>query len=86
MNGPKVAPGPDAAAAFRTGVMAAAVLALAVLGALFWAGSINALETGFALLVVFPVYLVLAASALNVWLGSAPDETDLRPVYRKKGD
>jgi hypothetical protein len=67
-------------------MMAAAVLALAVLGTLFWFGSINALETGFVLLVVFPVYLVVAASALNVWLGSAPDETDLRPVYRKKGD
>lgn len=86
MTAPKVSPGPNAAAAFRTGMMAAAAMALAVLGALFWFGSINALETGFVLLVVFPVYLVLAASALNVWLGSAPDETDLRPVYRKKGD
>jgi len=85
MTGPKIRPGPDAAAAFRTGMVAAAAVALAALGALYWAGAVSGLEAGFALLAVFPVYLVLAASALSVWLGYDKDETDLRPVYREKG-
>jgi len=80
-----VTPGPDAAAAFRTGMVAAAAVALAVLGALYWAGAVSAIGAGFTLLAVFPVYLVLAASALSVWLGYDADETDLRPVYREKG-
>ncbi len=66
-------------------MVAAAALALGALGALYWAGMLSPIAAGFALLAVFPVYLVFAASVLSVWLGYDKDETDLRPVYRERG-
>jgi hypothetical protein len=78
----KVRPGPAASSAFRLGTIAAAIVALAAVGFLYWGGLLSLPLVGFALLVVFPVYLVLAASALSVWLGYGKDATDLRPVYR----
>ena len=80
----KVTPGPSARSAFRLGIAAAAVLALAFVGVLYWYGQLTLVLTGFVLLVVFPVYLVFAASALSVWLGYDKDSSDLRPVYREK--
>jgi hypothetical protein len=80
----KIAPGPSARSAFRLGILTAAVAALALLGALYWFGQLTLVLVGFHLLVVFPVYLVLAASLLSVWLGYDKDASDLRPVYREK--
>lgn len=77
-------PGPAANRAFRHGIAAAAFLALAILAASYWAGFLGARHVGFALVVVGPVYLVVAASALSVWLGFAKDTTDLRPVTREQ--
>jgi hypothetical protein len=34
--------------------------------------------------VLFPIYLLLVAVALNVWLNGLQDTTALRPVYRTK--
>jgi hypothetical protein len=45
---------------------------------------VGALLSVYLLVLVFPVYLVLAASALNVWLGYGRDVTDLRPVTRSE--
>jgi hypothetical protein len=53
-------------------------------GFLYWAGQLTLLLVGFVLVVVFPVYLVFAASVLSVWLGYNKGVTDLRPVYRER--
>jgi hypothetical protein len=77
-------PGPDAHRAFRHGIAAAAVLALAILAVSYWAGFLSEIHVAFALVVGGPVYLVIAASALSVWLGFDKDDTDLRPVHREQ--
>ncbi len=77
-------PGPVARNAFKTGMTAAAVLGLAGVGALWTLGVLDPVLLGYLLVLVFPLYLVFAASALNVWLGYGKDATDLRPVYRPK--
>lgn len=84
MATPRVTPGPDARRAFRLGIVAAAIIGLVGVGALYRAGSLTPAVLGFTLLVGFPVYLVFAASALSVWLGYDKDATDLEPVYRDR--
>lgn len=78
----KRTPGPAARSAFRIGMVAAAVGGLSVLGALYLHGALTATTGLYALLALFPVYLVIVASVLSVWLGYGKDATDLRPVYR----
>jgi hypothetical protein len=78
-------PGPAAAAAFKLGMLAAAVLGLAVIGVLYWTGAIDLLLVGYGVLLLFPVYMVVAASVVSVWLGYAEDTSSLRPVYRDPG-
>jgi choline-glycine betaine transporter len=75
-------PGPAAQSAFRLGMVAAIVLGLAALSALFSNGTLTATTALYVLFALFPVYLVLVAAALSVWLGYDKDVTDLRPVYR----
>jgi hypothetical protein len=65
-------------------MVAAAVVGAAVVALLYWSGVVGALLSVYLLVLVFPVYLVLAASALNVWLGYGRDVTDLRPVTRSE--
>ena len=84
MSDPKFTPGPGARSAFRFGIWAAVVAGLGVIGLLCWAAALPPLLAGFTLLLVFPIYLVFAASALGVWLGYGKDATDLRPVYREE--
>ena len=79
---PKRSPGPAAERAFRTGIVAAALVGLAAIGALYWTGTIALVLAGYALVLLFPLYLVAAAAVLSVWLGYDTDATDLRPVYR----
>lgn len=76
------APGPAARSAFRLGMIAAIVVGLAVLGALYLHGVLTVTTALYVLVALFPVYLVIAASVLSVWLGYDKDATDLRPVYR----
>lgn len=80
----KVSPGPSAHYAFRLGMIAAAIVGLAGIGLLYWLGVFSSLVGGGILLIMFPVYLVIIASILSVWLGFGKDATDLRPVYREK--
>lgn len=80
----RTSPGPAAAYAFRLGIVAASAVGLAVLGLLYWYGLLSPLLLGYVLLIVFPMYLVLVAVALSVWLGYDKDSTALRPVYRTK--
>lgn len=84
MSDLKFTPGPGARSAFRFGMWAAAVAGLGAIGLLYWIAVLTPLLVGFTLLLVFPIYLVFAASALSVWLGYGKDATDLRPVYREK--
>jgi hypothetical protein len=77
-------PGPVARSAFKLGMLAAALLGLAAIGALYAAGVADPVLLGYTVVLVFPLYMVLAASAINVWLGYGKDATDLRPVYRPK--
>jgi hypothetical protein len=85
MKGVRVRPGPSAAAAFRTGIAAAALVGLAVVGLCYWLGVVDLVVAGYAVAVLFPIYLVVVAAALSVWLGYDKDATALRPVYREKG-
>ena len=77
-------PGPVAHSAFRTGLIAAAVVGLAGVGSLYLFGLIDLILLGYLAAVAFPIYMVLAASVINVWLGYGKDATDLRPVYRER--
>ncbi len=77
-------PGPVARSAFNTGMLAAAILGLAAIGALYAVGVADLVLVGYLVVLLFPLYLVFAASAINVWLGYGKDVTDLRPVYRPK--
>jgi hypothetical protein len=83
MDAVRIRPGPAAAAAFRLGMVAAAVVGLAAIAALYWLGRLSLPVVGYALVFLFPVYLVVAASALSVWLGYAKDASALRPVKRE---
>jgi hypothetical protein len=78
----KRTPGPAARSAFRLGMLAAAVAGLAALGAGYLGGALTTTTALYVLVALFPVYLVLVASVLSVWLGYDKDATDLRPVYR----
>lgn len=75
-------PGPDAAAAFRLGMLAAAAVGLSALAALYWLGTIGPFVAGYVLLFLFPVYMLVAAAVFSVWLGYDKDTTALRPVTR----
>jgi len=77
-------PGPVARSAFKIGMLAAALLGLGGAAGLYWIGLVDLVLLGYTLALVFPLYLVLAASVINVWLGYGKDATDLRPVYRSK--
>ena len=76
-------PGPAAAHAFQLGIRAGAIFGLALIATLYWFGVIELLLAGYALLLLFPVYLVFVAAALSVWLGYNKDATALRPVYKQ---
>lgn len=78
----KHTPGPAARSAFRLGVLTAIVVGLAALGALYLQDVLTVMTALYSLIALFPVYLILVAAALSVWLGYSKDATDLRPVYR----
>jgi hypothetical protein len=88
MGDPRSAPGQAAQQAFRAGVSAAAVGAIGSVGLLAWAGRITPLAALFAVVVLFPPYLLVVASALSAWLGLGKDVTDLHRVRKsqKTGD
>ena len=79
-----IRPGPDAARAFRLGMITGALLGLLGLGGLYYAELIAPVVAGYALVALFPVYLVFVAVVLSRWLGYDKDVTSLRPVYRSK--
>lgn len=78
------APGPAADSAFRLGVLASAILGLAVIWLLTWVGAARDIQLAYLLLVVFPMYLLVVAAVLSAWLGFGKDATSLRPVHRPK--
>ncbi|MFB6232918.1 MAG: hypothetical protein ABEH61_01530 [Haloarculaceae archaeon] len=86
MATPAKTPGAAARRAFRTGVWTAAAAALAVVGALYWTGTLEGYVAVFVVVVLFPVYLLLVASALSVWLGYDKDPRDLRRVTREQDE
>jgi hypothetical protein len=63
-------------------MLAAAVVGLTILGACYMQNVLTTTTALYVLFALFPIYLVLAASVLSVWLGYDKDVTDLRPVYR----
>jgi hypothetical protein len=82
MRDHRIVPGQAAQQAFRVGVSAAAVGALGLLGLLALTGRITPLAAVFAVVVLFPPYLLVVASALSAWLGLGKDITDLRRVRK----
>jgi len=83
MEIPLISPGPAAAQAYRLGLRAGAIVGLGAIAALYYFGVIELILAGYALLLLFPVYLVFVAAGLSVWLGYDKDATALRPVYKK---
>lgn len=83
MTAIRVSPGPAAAHAFRLGMIAGAFVGLCAIGLAYWSMSLTPAVVGYVLLLLFPVYLVLVATVLSVWLGYDQDSTSLRPVYRQ---
>lgn len=77
-------PGPDAARAYRLGMITGGIVGLVVAGVLYWTGALTLLTLGYVLVALFPVYLIAVAVLLSVWLGYDKDITSLRPVYRTK--
>jgi hypothetical protein len=75
-------PGPVAERAFRTGVRAAAVLGLAAVGSLYWTGALAGDAAGFVVVLLFPAYMLVVASALAKWLGYDKGPRNLRRVTR----
>jgi hypothetical protein len=63
-------------------MLTAVVGGLAVIGAGYLQGALTAVAALYALIALFPVYLVVVAAGLSAWLGYDKDTTDLRPVYR----
>ncbi len=82
MDGLKTKPGPDATRAFRFGMMAAVVAGLCAVALVYQYGAVSLYVLAYTVLILAPIYLVLVASVLSVWLGFDKDVTDLRPVYR----
>ncbi len=82
MEASRKSPGPAADRAFRTGVRAAAAGALAGLALLYWFEVLSPFLVGVTLVVLFPVYMLVVASALSVWLGYDRSAADLRRVRR----
>ena len=62
-------PGPDADTAFRTGQIIATIIGLSVVGLLWYSGAFSLYFTIYVLLFLFPIYLILSAAVLSVWLG-----------------
>lgn len=84
MSDPRASPGHAAGQAYETGLRAAAVAGLAVVGSLYWFDQITPFAAVFTLVVLFPTYLLVAAAVLSKWLGLDKDVTDLRPVVRER--
>jgi len=84
MDDQRPPPGPDAARAYRLGMITGGIVGLVVAGTLYWTGVLTPLALGYVLLALFPVYLITVAVLLSVWLGYDKDVTALRPVYRTK--
>lgn len=84
MDATRTSPGSAAAHAFRLGIEASAIVGLIGIGLLYWSGILAPILVAYVLVVLFPVYLVLVAAVLSVWLGYDKDSTALRPVYRPK--
>lgn len=80
----QTSPGPVADHAFRLGIIAAAIAGIAVLGLAYWVTDAAPFLFGYAMVVLFPVYLVLAAAVLSVWLGFDKDARALRRVSREQ--
>ena len=83
MNIASKTPGANAAHAFRLGLYAAAIFGATLISSLYWFEIIEPILAGYALLLLFPVYLVFVATVLSVWLGYSKDATALRPVYKR---
>jgi hypothetical protein len=84
MDDQRPPPGPDAARAYRLGMITGGIVGLLVAGALYWTGVFTPLALGYILIALFPVYLIVVAVILSVWLGYDKDITALRPVYKTK--
>ena len=80
----RLSPGPAAAYAFRLGTIAGAIVGMTAIGVFYFVGLLSAVVAGYVVLFLFPIYLVLVAVLLSIWLGYDPGLTSLRPVYQSK--
>ncbi|MEF8830585.1 MAG: hypothetical protein V5A23_03505 [Halobacteriales archaeon] len=75
----KGSPTAPARSAFRSGMLLATLAAAVVVGVAYWQGLITPSTVGL-LALLSPVYLVVAASAINSWLGYGGTTAPLKRV------
>jgi hypothetical protein len=78
------APGPDAEHAFRLGTIAGALVGIAVIAVAYLLGNTNVWFIAYAAVILFPVYLVIIAVILSIWLGYDVDPEQLEPVSKSR--
>jgi hypothetical protein len=76
MRTSKPTPGPDADAAFTSGLATAIVLAVLAIALAVRSGSVTLLSGVVLVLVVLPAVFVVTSCVLAVWLGYDPDVVD----------
>ncbi|ERG91198.1 MAG: hypothetical protein J07HQW1_01230 [Haloquadratum walsbyi J07HQW1] len=79
-----VAPGPDAEQAFRLGIIAGAIVGIAAIAVIYMLGNTSVWFIGYVVVILFPVYLVVVAAILSVWLGYDVDPGQLEPVSKSR--
>ncbi len=84
MSKVKTAPGPNAQGAFQLGIFAAVSVGVAGLGILYFVGRLSLAHLGVSVLLGGPIYLLVVAILLSIWLGYDKDASDLRPVYETR--
>lgn len=77
----RIAPGPDADRAFRLGIVAAGVLWVVGIVGLYVSGWLSLAIAAYGLVVLLPIYLLVVAAVLSVWLGFSKDPTALKRVH-----
>jgi hypothetical protein len=80
----KGSPGPVADSAFNTGMIGAAIVGLLAIAAMYYWSGVPLPIAATMLVLIFPVYLVIAAALLNSWMGYGGDAIPLKRVTEEK--
>jgi hypothetical protein len=84
MSTPKITPGPAAAEAFRLGLVAAMIVPLAGATFFLWQGSVS-VDLIVISAALIPVYVLVVAVVLSMWLGYDKGPADTRRIVKEDG-